>query len=212
MVIYLHGFASGTASSKATFIGERLRARGIDVTAPDLNQPDFATLTITRMLEQVGVLIDRAADPVVLMGSSLGAFVAVHAAVQHPARVSKLVLMAPALDFRASGPSRGAGSWPPEVIAQWKAAGRMNVFHFGYGRIMPVNYTLYEDAQRYDALNADVKMPVLVFQGRQDEVVDPQMVEEWCAARPNVELHMLDDGHQLAASLPAIWETLAAFI
>ena len=88
----------------------------------------------------------------------------------------------------------------------------MQVFHYGYGRIMPIHYGLYEDMQRYDAFTADVKQPVLVFQGRLDDVVDPKVVEEWCAGQPNAELHLLDDGHQLAASLPYIWEKLAAFL
>jgi hypothetical protein len=35
--------------------------------------------------------------------------------------------------------------------------------------------------------------------------VDPQSVERWAKSRPNVELHMLDDDHQLGASLEYIW-------
>jgi hypothetical protein len=38
------------------------------------------------------------------------------------------------------------------------------------------------------------------------------MVERFAAARPNVELHMLDDDHQLIASLPYIWEHSARFL
>ena len=212
MVIYLHGFASGTSSSKATYIGQRLRAGGIRVETPDLNLPDFSTLTVTRMLEQVRGSIDGTKEPVVLIGSSLGGFVAVMAAARQPDRVSKLVLMAPALDFSPAKSPQASGAWSEQVIADWKAAGRMNVFHFGYGRIMPVHYALYEDTQRYDAFNADVRQPALVFQGRRDDVVDPVMVEEWCLDRPNAELHLLDDGHQLAASLPYIWDRLAEFL
>ena len=52
-VFYLHGFASSPASTKAARFAERLRARGLTVHCPDLNEPDFSTLTVTRMLEQV---------------------------------------------------------------------------------------------------------------------------------------------------------------
>jgi hypothetical protein len=38
------------------------------------------------------------------------------------------------------------------------------------------------------------------------------MVERWAAARPNVELHMLEDDHQLHASLPFIWTETARFL
>jgi len=205
MVVYLHGFASSGHSGKAAYLGERLRAKGIDFQAPDLNQPDFSTLTVTRMLEQTHALIGAAPAPVTLIGSSLGAFVAVNAAATWPDLVARLVLMAPALDFGDEGLKGPGGA----DIAAWKAAGHLNVFHFAYGRMMPVHYELYADARRYNAMDADVKMPILVFQGRRDTAVDPATVEAWARRRPNVELHMLDDDHQLAASLPFIWNRLA---
>jgi len=216
MVIYLHGFASSSHSGKASYIGERLQERGVPFLAPDLNFPDFSTLTVTRMVEQTGALVEKPAfaeatagrPSVTLIGSSLGAFVAVNAAVRWPDRIGCLVLMAPALDFGDAGLKGPGGA----DIAAWKAAGQLNVFHFAYGRMMPVHYELYADARRYDAMNADLKMPVLVFQGRRDTAVDPATVEAWCRRRPNVELHMLDDDHQLTASLSYIWAELAAFL
>jgi predicted esterase YcpF (UPF0227 family) len=51
-VIYLHGFASSPGSSKATRFGRELKQRGIPYDCPDLNEPAFETLTVTRMLEQ----------------------------------------------------------------------------------------------------------------------------------------------------------------
>jgi uncharacterized protein len=208
MVIYLHGFASSGHSGKAAYLGDRLRAKGVDFHAPDLNQPDFSTLTIARMLEQTRALVDTATAPVTLIGSSLGAFVAVNAAAAWPENVGRLILMAPALDFGDEGLKGPGGA----DIAAWKAAGHLNVFHFAYGRMMPVHYELYADARRYNAMDADLKMPVLVFQGRRDTAVDPVTVEAWSRRRPNVELHMLDDDHQLAASLPYIWDATSRFL
>jgi len=208
MVIYLHGFASGSASTKASFIGRRLREQGIPFEAPDLNLPSFSTLTVTRMLQQTQSLIDAGKRPVTLIGSSLGAFVAVHAAAAWPERVDRLVLLAPALDFASPRMTRMGDS----ALEDWKADGSLNVFHFGYGRIVPVHYELYEDARRYDALHARIRMPVLVFQGRHDDVVDPKMVEEWASTRPNVELHMVDDGHQLSGSLALMADAISAFV
>jgi hypothetical protein len=208
VVIYLHGFASSSLSSKAVYLGERLRARGIDFQAPDLNLPDFSTLTVTRMLEQTRSLMERTAEPVTLIGSSLGGFVAANAAAAWPGRVDKLVLMAPALDFSDQGLSGPGGA----SLDDWKRAGSLNIFHFAYGRMLPIHYELYADARRYNAMNVDLRMPILVFQGRRDSAVNPDTVEAWCQRRPNVELHMLDDDHQLTASLSYIWEKLAAFL
>jgi len=203
MIIYLHGFASSGQSGKATYLGQRLRALGHEFHAPDLNLPDFSTLTITRMLEQTRALIEGAKDPVTLIGSSLGAFVTVNAAATWADRIKRLVLLAPALDLRDLG---------GEQLHAWKQSGHLNVFHFAYGRMIPVHYELYEDARRYDTMNADVPMPVLIFQGRRDAVVHPATVEGWAKQRPNVQLHMLNDEHQLTASLPYIWEKLAEFL
>jgi uncharacterized protein len=208
MVIYLHGFASGVASSKATYLGQRLREAGVRVEIPDLNLPDFSTLTVTRMLGQTRAVIDRAAEPVVLIGSSLGGYVAVLAAANWPERVSRLVLLAPALDFSDEGLSGPGGI----RLEDWRRAGRLPVFHYGYGRMLPIHYELYADARRYDAMNANLRMPVLVFQGRRDTAVDPVTVERWARQRPNVELHLLDDDHQLAASLGFIWRRLEVFL
>ena len=52
-VFYLHGFASSPQSSKAQFLAEKLADAGKTLHCPDLNKPDFSTLTVSRMLQQV---------------------------------------------------------------------------------------------------------------------------------------------------------------
>jgi uncharacterized protein len=208
-VFYLHGFASSAQSSKAAFFRARFAEHGIAVDVPDFNEPDFSTLTISRMLAQVRRGIAAAPDgPVVVIGSSLGGFVAVQSAVESPGRIDRLVLLAPALDFSGNR-VRDLGD---RGLDEWRATNTLNVFHYGYGRLVPVHYELFADAQRYHPLDARVDLPIQVFQGRMDESVDPDMVERWAAARPNVELHMLEDDHQLHASLPFIWTETARFL
>jgi len=207
-VVYLHGFASSARSTKATFFAEKLAAKGIEMSVPDLNQPDFSTLTVTRMLKQAGDAIDVAGEPVALIGSSLGGFVAVQAAVEHAARVQRIVLLAPALDFDGNRLSELGD----RGLDEWKSSNRLDVFHYAYGRMMPVQYELYADARRYNAFEVPVTQPVQVFQGRRDSSVGPDTVARWAAARPNVELHLLDDDHQLVGSLGEIWKQMERFL
>ena len=207
-VLYLHGFASSAQSSKARFFREKLGAHGVEVVTPDFNEPDFSTLTVTRMLAQVRAEIDMTPGPVALIGSSLGAFVAVNAAAREPARVDRLILLAPALDFGGNR-MRDLGD---RGLDEWRRTDTLQIFHYGYGRLVPVRYELYSDATKYDAFNASVEQPVLIFQGTRDTAVDPATVERWATARSNVELHLLDDDHQLLSSLDMIWTESARFL
>ena len=207
-LFYLHGFASSARSSKATYFAGKLRELGIELHTPDLNEPDFSTLTISRMVDQVGQAIEGRSGPTVLIGSSLGAFVAVQVALKHPARVDRMVLLAPALDFGGNR-MRSLGD---TGIEEWKRTGMLDVFHYAYGRMLPVHYELYADARRHNCVDAALAMPIQVFQGRSDDAVDPDVVERWARTRANVELHMLDDDHQLTASLPYMWEKIEAFL
>jgi uncharacterized protein len=210
-VFYLHGFASSAQSSKAAFFRTRLAGHDeVTLHAPDFNQPDFSTLTITRMLDQVGDELANVPshERVALVGSSLGGCVAVNAGLRFAGRIDRLVLLAPALDFSGNR-LRNLGD---RGIEEWRRTNELQVFHYGFGRMMPVHFALYSDAERYDTFNARLELPILIFQGRQDTAVDPATVERWAAARPNVTLRLLDDDHQLLASLDAIWLETAAFL
>jgi len=212
-VFYLHGFASSAQSKKAAYFGERFRSHGVMLRCPDFNEPDFATLTLTRMLEQLGRDIAALEPaPVVLLGSSLGAVVALHTAAARSGlaagRITRLVLLAPALLFGKDG-HKFLG---PERVADWRTRGVLDVSHFGYGETRLLNYTFYEDSLRYDALTADVTQPTLILQGLRDESVDHRVVEEYAATQSNDALKLFDDDHQLMASLPVMWKEIAAFL
>lgn len=207
-VIYLHGFASSPASSKAQRFARELAGRGVGYSCPDLNEPSFDTLTITRMLDQTREIVEHADAPVALVGSSLGAFVAVHAADRdRTGKIDRLVLLAPALDFGGNR-LRQLGE---HGIDEWRRRGKLSVFHYALNEPRDVGFALYEDAARYDAITLALRQPVLVFQGRQDASVDPAMVEKWCGSRSNVRLRMMEDDHQLTQSVDVIWNEAARF-
>ncbi len=209
-VVYLHGFASSPASGKAERFRRELDALGVGYSCPDLNTPAFETLTTTRMLAQVAQVVASIPDgPVALVGSSLGAFVAVHAAdADTTGRIDRLILLAPALDFGGNR-LRQLG---PHGIDEWKQSGSLTVFHHADERERQVGYALYEDAAQYDAFTVQTRLPTMVFQGEHDESVDPAMVQRWATGRPLVDLRLLDDGHQLTDSIDTIWAQSAGFL
>lgn len=209
-VIYLHGFASSPFSSKAQRFERELRARGVGFGCPDFNEPEFETLTVTRMLDQTAAAIESApSGPVALVGSSLGAFVALHAAARDAdkarPRVDRLMLMAPALDFGGNR-LRQLGD---HGIEEWRRAGTLRVFHYAHNAERDIGFALYEDAARYDAFDMHLDLPTLVFQGTRDALVDPEQVRRWASSRSIVDLRLVDDEHQLTASIDEIWRASA---
>jgi hypothetical protein len=214
-IFYLHGFASSARSSKARFLADRLAPLGLSLHCPDFNEPDFSTLTVTRMIDQTETaMAARPPAPVVLIGSSLGAFVAWHVAARERIRadpmrpISHLVLLAPALDFGANR-LKDLGE---EGMREWRETNWKEFFHHAFNESRRVHYALFEDARRYDSASAQVSTPGIVFQGARDESVDPAMVAEFVAEHPTLELQLLDDDHQLLSSLDVIWERTAKFL
>jgi pimeloyl-ACP methyl ester carboxylesterase len=213
---YLHGFASSPQSSKARFFAARLATHGVELQCPDFNAPDFATLTVSRMIEQTAAaLAALPPGPAVLIGSSLGALVAWHVAARAEsgpalagARVHRLVLLAPAWDFGTTG-LRSLGA---DVLMRWRDQGSHEFFHYAYGEPRPVRYALFEDAGRYRSELARVTVPTLVFQGTRDESVDPDGVIAFASGHSNVILRLLDDDHQLLASVETIWADVEKFL
>jgi hypothetical protein len=204
--LYLHGFASSSASTKASYFAARLAELGVPMACPDFNAPDFRTLTMTRMLGRLEQEIGH--SHAALIGSSLGGTLAILAAQKMPALVDRLVLLAPAVMFAKPGHHL----LPPERVDEWRRRGSLPFFHYGENAERDLDVGFYEDSLRYDAFNAPVVQPTLIFQGTRDASVDYRTVERYASLRPGVTLSLLDDDHQLIASLPRIWDGTRAFL
>jgi pimeloyl-ACP methyl ester carboxylesterase len=196
--IYLHGFASGPASKKAAFFRHRLPSLEI----PDLSAGDFEHLSITSQI----VVIDElaAGEPVALVGSSMGGYLAALYAARNPEIVAKLVLLAPAFAF--------ARRWAaaPEGEA-WRKTGFLEVYHYGEKCKRRLAYHLIEDALGYEDF-PDFQQPALIFHGIHDTIVPPGLSSQFAATHPNARLRLLDSDHELLTVLDSIWQEAGPFL
>lgn len=203
-IIYLHGFASGPSSKKARFFADRFAQLGIQLEIPDLAQGDFARLTISG---QLGVIVQLArGEPVSLIGSSMGGYLAALYAARHP-EVEKLVLMAPAFSFLARWPD----TLGPEAMEEWKRTGVLKVFHYVEGRTMELGYQLIEDAASYEPYPA-VTQPTLIFHGKNDSVVPADLSMKFAEQHPSAKLRLLESDHELLNVLDDIWMESEEFL
>lgn len=203
-IIYLHGFGSGPNSKKARYFSDRAARLGLRWRTPELAEGGFEHLTLTRQLAVVAR--EAAGARVSLIGSSLGGYLAALFAARNPA-VDKVVLLAPAFGFTR----RWAERLGPERMEQWRRTGWISVYHYGEERNLPLGYELIEDGLRYEDF-PEVRQPVLLIHGLRDDVVPPVWSRQYASARPNVELELVDSGHELTDVLDWMWERIRRFL
>lgn len=201
---YLHGFASGPGSTKAQFFRARLEELGLALEIPEL-APDFTHMTISGELALVEEILAR--ERTVLLGSSLGGWLAALAAARHPERVAGLVLFAPAFGFLRRWETRLG----PDAMARWRAAGTLPAFHYGTQREEPLAIGLMDDARQYPP-EPEPSCRALIFAGRRDESVPLEAAVRFARAAENRELVAFDAGHELTEVLEPMWRATRRFL
>ncbi len=162
-VLYLHGFASSPQGRKVSALREILAPREMRVIAPDLNIPSFQRLDFKAM-SRVAFWEARKHLPAVVVGSSLGALVALD--IARLALPASLVLIAPALGFG------------PRWIEKLPPGDPVPFFHHGQGKEIFVHRRFFEDMARVDRESAPPKTATIVIMGSEDESVPPEGVRQ----------------------------------
>jgi pimeloyl-ACP methyl ester carboxylesterase len=208
MIAYLHGFASGPASTKGRILAERFAADGVHLARPDLTPgaDGFERSTVSSMLRVVEELLSGGEPPHVLVGSSMGGYLAALLAARD-ARIERLVLLAPAFRMAA----RWRGRLSPEALERFRTEGSLEVLHYGTRTERRIGYQLLESLDAC-AEYPDVTVPTLCMAGQRDDVVPLADVERFVARTKSARLLVLDDGHELTASIDRIWEETRAFV
>lgn len=208
--LYLHGFASSPQSAKAQYFQQCFRSLNLPLLVPDLNQPDFYHLTLTRQIQQVQTLLFSSELPAsqgtTIIGSSFGGLTAAWLGQQCP-QVQRLVLLAPAFQFLAH--------WQPRLgiaqMRQWQATGSLPVYHYGANEMLPLSYSLITDLAQYDETILNRPIPTLILHGTQDEVIPVQASRDFAAARPWVKLVELASDHGLVEVQAELWQAIQNF-
>jgi uncharacterized protein len=203
-VVYLHGFASGPGSRKARYFRDLLTPRGFDVEIPDLAEGRFSELTITGQLDVVARACRE--KSVVLIGSSLGGYLAALYAARHPA-VERVVLLAPAFSFA----THWAETLGDERMKEWQATGRLSVFHYAENAQRDLGWRFMVDARQYEE-TPDFRQPGLIFHGSKDEVVPVAFSERFAREHENARLRVLDSGHELTDVLETMGAETSRFL
>lgn len=209
-IVYLHGFASGPQSNKAQFFRAKFAELGIAAKIPQLDEGNFETLTVSGQLR----VIDKAvgsdnvvlADKVVLMGSSLGGYLAAAYAARHT-NIEKLVLLAPAFQF----PSRWRKRFAGEEMAEWQRAGTKPFFHYAFKADRSLGYQFVEDAVQFED-EPDFHQPALILHGTRDDVVPAEVSVQFANSHPNARIQLVESGHELTDVLDQLWNQTAAFL
>jgi alpha-beta hydrolase superfamily lysophospholipase len=185
-------------------------ARGVILERLNLRLPSFEHLRLSAMIKDVKTRIGGERDRAVVFGSSLGGLCASRVAEEDP-RVSALVLLAPAFLLVTRWRMRlGEEGWHA-----WKQAGFLDTEDYAEKRMSRVDFGFVEDMEAIDkraGLWPDVRVPTLIIHGARDEVVDIESSRAWARGKRHVRLVEVDDGHELAASIPRIQEEADAFL
>ena len=204
-LVWLSGFKSDMSGSKALAVKELCEAKGWGYLAFDYfghgeSSGEFAKGTISRWREDCLVAFDELSDgPLILIGSSMGGWMALLTALARTDRVKGLMLIAPAPDFTQKL------MWA-EMSEEAKAAIKSEGVWMRpseYGEPYPITRELIEDGKSWNILDAPIEldMPVTIVQGKIDPDVPWQhalrlqeaLVTESC------ELHLIKDGeHRLS--------------
>lgn len=205
-VVWLGGFKSDMAGAKAQALadwalaGRRAYVR-FDYFGHGESSGEFRAGAVTRWREDALAVLDQlTSGDLVLVGSSMGGWIACLAAMARPERVRAMVLIAPAADFTEK---LLEPEIPPEGRVALAAEG-VWLRPSDYGDPYPITRGLLEDGARWSILGGEpipIEVPVRILQGGEDPDVPWRHGLELAQALKgaNVVFSLIKDGdHRLS--------------
>lgn len=216
--VFLPGYMSDMAGGKACAVFDHARAQGracllLDYSGCGQSDGDFADGTLTRWAGEVQALVEALhLDEVVLIGSSMGGWLMLLAALAMPDRVKGLVGIAAAPDFTAWGFS---DEQQAELLA-----GETVLEENAYGpQPTPTFPGFWADGQANLLLDSEIAFdgPVRLIHGQADPDVPWEVSLRLAAAlrSADVQVHLIKDGdHRLSrdADIAVLLATLDTMV
>lgn len=175
-IVFHHGLMSNMNGSKAVYIEKYCQERGYNFIRFDnfghgQSSGKFVEQTISDWLEGLELVLDKLTDgPVMLIGSSMGAWITMLAALRNPRKIMGMVCISAAFDFTEEL------IWDKITTTQ-----QNNLVNTGSIKIIgsssdcsytyPIGYNLIKDGRRHLLLNKqkiDIPCPVHFIHGMQD--------------------------------------------
>ena len=172
-VVWLGGFKSDKSGTKAQALGAWAKANdrafvAFDYFGHGVSDGNFRDGTVTRWLGDSLAVLDRLTEgPQVLVGSSMGGWLALLSALARPERVAALLLIAPATDFTQELLWK---SYAPEIRRRIEEQGEY-LWPSAYdAEPYPVTRALIEDGRKHLLLGGPIAVvcPVRIVQGMAD--------------------------------------------
>ncbi len=199
-IVFLPGYASDMAGSKALALDDWAAHNGrafvrFDYRGCGESPGAFEDFTLEDWRDDALAVIDATEGPVVLVGSSMGGWIMLLAALARPGRVAALVGIAAAPDFTDWG-------FDDAQQAMLVADGRI-IESSPYGPPMVTTQRFWESGQRNLLLDAEIalEVPVRLLQGQHDADVPWQqaLVLAGALRSADVQVTLIKDGeHRLS--------------
>jgi pimeloyl-ACP methyl ester carboxylesterase len=205
-IVFLSGFASDMTGAKGTALAAWANARGqallrFDYSGHGQSSGAFRDGTIGRWTADALAAIDRlTAGPQILVGSSMGGWIMLLAALARPDRIAGLVGIAAAPDFTED---LMWAAMPPQTRARLLAEGVIRQPSQYQEAPLEISRALIEDGRRHLVLRAplDIRCPIRLLHGMADPDV-PWPTSVQLAERltgPDVTVTLIKDGdHRLS--------------
>tara|TARA_B100000686_G_scaffold151475_1_gene158760 strand:- start:682 stop:1431 length:750 start_codon:yes stop_codon:yes gene_type:complete len=216
-VIFCGGFMSDMTGSKATAFEDLCKSRGqayvrFDYSGHGQSGDQFTDGTIGKWAEDTyAVFEELTKGPQIVVGSSMGGWMALLLALRYPERVQGLIGIAAAPDFV----TEHFESAFTDIQKQELGENGITYVPSGYEHPYPITRALIEDGKEHVLLTGDIDFtgPVRLIQGTEDEAVESDKPERTKKAltSEDVLIHMIEGGNH-SLSRPEDIEVIDSYI